>query len=374
MMRMKGVRNMKETSKTFSKNVMAIALALMMAAGSIIAVGASAATKVAKDPTAATRVSKKDEYYIFKLSPKVNRQHVYYRNRFGIELAGDLYTAKNLDKNQKHPALVIGPPFGGVKEQGPGVYANQLAQRGFVVLTFDPSYHGYSGGQPRYNGSAAVYAEDFSAGVDFLGMQKFVDRDKIGAIGICGSGGFALDAASMDTRIKAVATSVMYDIAGNMNAISGNDRKQLLKQSSEQRWKDLDAGKQPKRNDSIYPDKPADKIPDGLDPVTAEFFSFYGMKRGWHPNALTNITVESAPDFMTFHSTDRIDEISPRPVLLIAGENAHSLQYSKDAYAKLKDPKELYIVKGANHVDLYDDVSKIPFDKLVSFFNNAFRQ
>lgn len=271
MMRMKGVRNMNKTSKTFSKNVIAIGLALMMVAGSIIAVGASAsaATKVAKDPTAATRVSKKDEYYIFKLSPKVNRQHVYYRNRFGIELAGDLYTAKNLDKNQKHPALVIGPPFGGVKEQGPGVYANQLAQRGFVVLTFDPSYHGYSGGQPRYNGSAAVYAEDFSAGVDFLGMQKFVDRDKIGAIGICGSGGFALDAASMDTRIKAVATSVMYDIAG---------------------------------------------------------------------------------------------------------ENAHSLQYSKDAYARLKDPKELYIVKGANHVDLYDDVSKIPFDKLVSFFNNAFRQ
>lgn len=364
---------MRTMSKT-SRNILAIALAVMIVLASIVAIGASATSNTTKDPTAATRVAKKDEYYIFKLSPKVKREHVYYRNRFGIELAGDLYTAKNLDKSKTYPAIVIGPPFGGVKEQGPGVYANQLAQRGFVVLTFDPSYHGYSGGQPRYNGSTAVYAEDFSAGVDFLGQQKFVDRNKIGAIGICGSGGFALDAASMDTRIKAVATSVMYDIAGNMNAISGEARKQLLQQSSEQRWKDLDAGKQPKVNDSIYPDKPADKVPDGLDPINAEFFSFYGMKRGWHPNALTNITEESAPDFMTFHSTDHIDEISPRPVLLIAGENAHSLQYSKDAYAKLKDPKELYIVKGANHVDLYDDVSKIPFDKLVSFFNDAFNK
>lgn len=153
------------------------------------------------------------EYYTFELSENVTRTHVSYKNRFGITLAGDLYTAKDLDKSKQYPALIIGSPYGGVKEQGAGLYANQLAQLGFVVLTFDPSYNGYSDGEPRHVSSPDIFVEDFSAGVDFIGVQPFVDRNKIGAIGICGSGGFALSAAKVDTRIKAVATTSMYDIS-----------------------------------------------------------------------------------------------------------------------------------------------------------------
>ena len=151
--------------------------------------------------------------YIAKLSDKVVRKSVLYKNRFGIELSGDLYYAKNLDLNKKHPGIVIGAPYGGVKEQGPCVYADELAQRGFVVLTFDPSFYGYSGGSPRNVSSPEIYTEDFSAGVDFLGTREFVDRQKIGTLGICGSGGFSLSAAQIDPRIKAAVTVSMYDMS-----------------------------------------------------------------------------------------------------------------------------------------------------------------
>ena len=323
-----------------------------------------------KNPNLATRITEADDHYIFELSGNVTRTQVYYKNRFGIELAGDLYMAKDADRSQKYPAIVIGPPFGGVKEQGPGVYANQLAQRGFVVLTFDPSYHGYSGGEPRMTGSTDIYAEDFSAGVDYLGMQDFVDREKIGAIGICGSGGFALSAAAMDSRIKAVATSVMYDISSLGNSATGEARLAQLEQLSQQRWTDAENGTpawQP-----AYPEKPASQLPEGLDPVTEEFFGFYGMERGWHPNALGNVTTTSMLSLMNFPSLAHISEIAPRPILFVAGENAHSIGFSETAYANAAEPKELYIVPDANHVDLYDQVDKIPFDKLEQFFNEAF--
>lgn len=321
-----------------------------------------------ENPNLAKRVTSEEEYYIFNLSDNVTRTHVYYKNRFGIELAGDLYMAKNVDTTKKYPALVIGPPFGGVKEQGPGVYANQLAQRGFVVLTFDPSYHGYSGGEPRMVGSTDLYAEDFSAGVDYLGLQSYVDRDKIGAIGICGSGGFSLSAAAMDSRIKAVATSVMYDISGTASSMAGTGetRRKLTDELSQQRWTDAENGTPAFRE--AYPKEPVDQIPEGLDPVTQEFFSFYGMKRGWHPNALGNVNNTSMLALMNFPSLTYIKEISPRPILFIAGENAHSRGFSETAYNNAAEPKELYIVQNANHVDLYDQVDKIPFDKLESFF------
>ena len=165
---------------------------------------ASEETSVSEDhvnPNLATRVTEEEDHYIFELDENVTREKVYYFNRFGIEIAADLYMAKDADLTQQYPAVVVGPPFGGVKEQGPGVYANELAQRGFVVLAFDPAYHGYSGGHPRLAGSTSLYAEDFSAAVDYLGTREFVDRDRIGAVGICGSGGFALAAAGMDTSI-----------------------------------------------------------------------------------------------------------------------------------------------------------------------------
>jgi fermentation-respiration switch protein FrsA (DUF1100 family) len=311
------------------------------------------------------------EYYTFELSENVTRTPVSYRNRFGITLAGDLYTAKDLDTNKQYPALVIGPPFGGVKEQGPGVYANQLAQRGFVVLAFDPSYNGESGGEPRHVSSPDVFAEDFSAGVDYLGTRPFVDREKIGAVGICGSGGFSLAAAQVDTRIKAVATSALYDISGMGNMLTGEARAQTLKQIGEQRWKDIENG-EPEYTPS-FPVEPDDAVPEGLKGNEAEFYSYYGLARGHHPNARGGTTSSSMYSWLNFQLMNHIQQISPRPILIITGDIAHSRAFSETVYEAAAEPKELYIVPNAMHIDLYDDIEKIPFDKLESFFMEVFQ-
>ncbi|MGL5721654.1 MAG: alpha/beta hydrolase [Brevinema sp.] len=312
-------------------------------------------------------------YFTFELSDNVTRTEVSYKNRYGITISADLYMAKNIDTNQLHPAIVVGPPYGGVKEQGPGIYANQLAQRGFVVLAFDPSFVGDSGGDPRYVASPDIFAEDFSAGVDYLGTRSFVDRTKIGAIGICGSGGFAISAAQVDTRIKAVATSAMYDIS-RLELLSlgtGQQRKQILDQLGDQRWTDFENGT-PEYN-SFFPAEPADTIPAGMDEIGAEFFSYYGLKRGHHPHARGGKTTTSRLAWMNFQSLSQITSISPRPILFIAGDIAHSRSFSEIAYAAAAQPKELYIASNNTmHIDLYDDINKIPFAKLESFFNEAF--
>lgn len=325
---------------------------------------------MAENPVLAIRVAPEEEHYIFELSENVTRTHVYYKNRYGIELAGDLYMAKDADLTQKYPALVIGAPFGGVKEQGPGVYANQLAQRGFVVLTFDPSYHGYSGGEPRYTGSTDIYAEDFSAGIDYLGLLDYVDRESLGVIGICGSGGFALSAAAQDSRIKAIATSVMYDISSMGNSATGEARAQQLEGLSQQRWVDAESGTAEYR--TSYPDAPVEEVPADMTGNNAEFYSFYATERGWHPNALAGVTTTSMLSLMNFPSLAHINEIAPRPILFVVGENAHSIGFSETAYEAAAEPKELYVVPDAIHIDLYDDVEKIPFDKLEEFFKTAF--
>lgn len=325
--------------------------------------------KKVMNPLQATRVAPADEYYIFDLDSTVVREHVYYSTRYGVEIAADLYYAKDLDKTVNYPALVVGPPFGGVKEQGPGVYANQLAQHGFVVLAFDPAYHGYSGGQPRYTGSPDTYLEDFSAAVDYIGTLDFVNRDQIGAIGICASGGFSLGAAAQDARIKAVATSVMYDIPSLAGMATGNDRAVPLEQYSQQRWTDFENG-----TAAVvlhYPEQPQTEVPEDL-PMLPEFFDFYATKRGWHPHALTNITTVSNLSFMNFQITNHIHEISPRPVLLLTTETAHSRPFSEITFEKLQEPKELYVAPAADHVDFYDRVDLIPFAKLETFFKNAF--
>lgn len=314
------------------------------------------------DPLAAVRVKAADEFYIFTLDATVTREHVYYRNRYGVEIAADLYYATAMDKRQAQPALVIGPPFGGVKEQGPGVYANQLAQRGFVVLAFDPAYHGYSGGYPRYSGSPDTYVEDFSAAVDYLGQLSFVNRQEIGALGICASGGFALAAAAQDARIKAVATSVLYDIPHLANLATGQDRQAQLTALSEQRWS------APTAANANYPAQPVTEFPADLDPVAHEFFSFYGFKRGWHPHALRNVTAISNLSFMNFEATRRIAEISPRPVLMVTSEEAHSKAFTEETFARLQDPKQLLVMPHGQHVDFYDRVDLIPFDQFAAFF------
>lgn len=313
--------------------------------------------------------------YIFKLSDNVTRTSVSYPNRFGIMISADLYLAKDFDKSVRHSAVLIGPPYGGTKEQAPGIYAQNMAQRGFAALAFDPSFYGYSGGSPRNVSSPEIYVEDFSAGVDYLGVQDYVDREKIAVIGVCGSGGFALSAAQVDPRIKAVVTASMYDISkyireGLGNTMTKEARDQMLRMLADQRWEDFKTGRPALDPRSMQIDALTD--PDA-NPVAREFADFYVQSRGYHHNALAQHTLTSNAAFMNFSLHEHLEDISPRPVLLIAGENAHSLYFSEDAYQKLKDPKELYIVPGANHVDLYDRTDKIPFDKIEGFLKSALK-
>lgn len=306
----------------------------------------------------------------FPQSDQVTVEKVSFKNRYDLTVVGDLYLPKGLDRTTRHAAIVVGHPFGGVKEQSSGLYAQQLALRGFVALAFDLSYGGESGGTPRHTASPETYVDDFSAAVDFVGTQGFVDRSQIGAIGICGSGGFGVAAAAIDPRIRAIATVSMYDMGrerrqGFLDAMGVPERKAYLEQIAEQRWKEADG--EPIRMLMGT----ADSIDDQSPAVVREFFDYYRTPRGQHPRCTTGITYTSSAPMMNFWPFANIELISPRPVLFIAGENAHSRYFSEDAYKLASEPKELYIVPGAGHVDLYDRLELIPFDKIASFFNRS---
>jgi fermentation-respiration switch protein FrsA (DUF1100 family) len=307
----------------------------------------------------------------FAKSDKVIHEKVSYPNRYGLKIAADMYLPKEIDKSKKYAAILVGTPYGGVKEQGAGIYAQTLAERGFVTIAFDESYNGESSGEPRHVSSPDIFVEDFSAGVDFLGTRPFVDRNKIGVIGICGSGGFSLTAAQVDHRIKAVATVSMYDMSrvirqGWKDSMSAEERSKTLVQLGEQRWKDFEKGSPflPQG----FPSEPADSIPKELDPISSEFWEYYAMPRGHHPRSHGPFTATSNMAFMNFPLMNTITSISPRPILFIMGENAHSRYFTEDAYEMAGEPKELYIIPGARHIDLYDRTDLIPFDKLTSFF------
>ena len=295
------------------------------------------------------------------------RKKVVYRNRYGLDITGELYFKKGISLDQKHPALIIGAPYGGVKEQGPCVYGNELAQKGFIVLTFDQSFMGESGGFPRNVSSPDIFVENFSAAVDFLGLQRFVDREKIGVIGICGSGGFALSAAQCDTRIRAVAVMSMYDM--NM-AVRGNRNREELQavkeRLSNQRWLDAENG-YPEYLPG-FPEQPIEKVPEDIPEPGAEWFRFYALKRGHHPNARGGFTTTSELAIMNFRLLDFIEEISPRPILFVVGDRAHSRFFSDAAYERALEPKEMLVVEDAEHIDLYDRRDRIPFDRLAEFF------
>jgi hypothetical protein len=310
----------------------------------------------------------------FKPSAQVLHKKVNYPNRYGILISADMYMPRTMDPNRQLPALIVGTPYGGVKEQGAGIYAQTMAERGFVAIAFDESFNGESGGNPRHISSPEIFTEDFSAGVDFLGTTPFVDREKIGVIGICGSGAFALKAAQADRRIKAVATASMYDMSrviryGWLDSLSDEERNTMLDELGMQRWKDFES-KAPLLP-AGFPDTPSDSIPQGLDPISSEFWEYYAMKRGHHPRSHGPFTVTSNIAFINFPLLDFIETISPRPILFIIGEKAHSRYFTEDAYKMAEEPKELFIVPEARHIDLYDRMDIIPFGKLDDFFKKA---
>ncbi|MFT3830277.1 MAG: alpha/beta hydrolase [Opitutaceae bacterium] len=330
------------------------------------AADAEANTTSAQDTSMTT--SPETDHYTFALSAKVTRQKVMFANRYGIRLTGDLYLP-NGSEGKTLPAIAISGPFGAVKEQSSGLYANVLAERGYAVLAFDPSYTGESGGEPRNLASADINTEDFSAAVDCLGLHPRVDRNRIGILGICGFGGFALNAAAVDKRIKAVVTSTMYDISrvaakGYNDSVTREQRTQMLEQISAQRWKDAETGTPaygPRMNE----------LKGGEPQFLVDYHDYYRTPRGFHPRSINSNGSWSATTMMSLMNMPiltYIAEISPRPILLIHGEKAHSRYFSETAYAAAAEPKELLIVPGANHVDLYDRVDVIPFAKIADFF------
>jgi len=307
----------------------------------------------------------------FPKSKAVDHQKVTFKNRYGITLAADLYLPKNRG-NQRLAAIAVSGPFGAVKEQSSGLYAQTMAERGFVTLAFDPSYTGESGGEPRNVASPDINTEDFSAAVDFLGLHPAVDRNRIGIIGVCGFGGMGLNAAAVDKRIKAVVTTSMYDISrvaakGYYDSLTLEERTKMLEQMSQQRWEDAKNGT-PASGPRILPEK----LKGNEKQFVVDYFNYYRTPRGFHqnsPNSNGAWTATNTLSFMNMPLLTYIKEISPRPILLIAGENAHSRYFAEDAYKAAAEPKELMIIKNANHVDLYDQMDKIPFDKIAEFFN-----
>ena len=305
----------------------------------------------------------------FPLSDKVRHSKVTFHNRYGITLAADLYIPKNAES--KLPAIAVSGPFGAVKEQSSGLYAQTLAERGFLTIAFDPSYTGESSGNPRYVASPDINTEDFSAAVDYLATRDDVDAERIGILGICGWGGMALNAAAIDTRIKATVTATMYDMsrvnANGYNDIMNTDaRYELRKQLNSQRTEDYHNGSYALAGGVIDP------LPDDAPQFVKDYHSYYKTERGYHKRSLNSNNgwnKTSSLSFINMPLLSYSDEIRSA-VLIIHGEKAHSRYFSEDAFKKLKgDNKELLIIHGANHVDLYDNLQVIPFDKIELFFN-----
>ncbi|MEP9324921.1 alpha/beta hydrolase [Paraburkholderia phymatum] len=305
----------------------------------------------------------------FYKSDRVVSQKVTFKNQYEMKVVGNLYIPKGLDRNTKHPAIVVGHPMGAVKEQSANLYAQKLADQGFVTLSLDLSFWGESEGRPRNAVSPDIYAEDFSAAVDFLGTRPFADRDRIGVLGICGSGSFVISAAKIDPRMKAIATVSMYDMgAANRNglkhSVTLDQRKKVLDDAAQQRYAEFAGG--PARYTSGTPEK----LDENSNSIEREFYDFYRTPRGSSPNTTTHPTLTSNVKFMNFYPFTDIETISPRPMLFITGANAHSREFSEEAYKLAGEPKELVVVPNAGHVDLYDRVGLIPFAKLTAFFRD----
>ena len=308
---------------------------------------------------------------VFPQSNRVNHTKVTFHNRYGITLAADLYMPKDI--TGPLPAIAVSGPFGAVKEQASGLYAQTLAEHGFLTIAFDPSFTGESGGQPRYVASPDINTEDFCAAVDYLSTRTDVDPERIGILGICGWGGMAVNAAAIDTRIKATVACTMYDMSrvtanGYFDAANNADARQSLRQQlNAQRTKDYAEGTY------ALAGGVADTLPADAPQFVKDYHAYYKTPRGYHPRSLNsnggwNVTFSLS--FLNMPLLSYASEIRSA-VMLIHGEKAHSRYFSEDVYKQLKgDNKELLIVAGANHTDLYDNLEKIPFDRIAHFFRS----
>lgn len=329
---------------------------------------------------------------VFNVDPQIEAKNVRFQNRYGFDVAGHLYLPKNFNDQKQYKAVVVSGPFGAVKEQSSGLYAQEMAKNGYVAVAFDPSMTGESSGTRRNMASPDIFTEDYSAAVDFVSNLKFVNPDKIGAIGICGLSGMALTAAANDTRIKAVATSAMYDMSDSIrNHYKGDyytpeQREKVKEYLASMRDKEAKEGQGIRgyhelpvddkgkviSKDTLFPEK----LPDNADEVSKGFYDYY-VGRAFHPRAINSnkLAWDSTTPYGFFNFTlmEHLDEISPRPVLIITGEKAHSKYFADAAYAKLKAPKQEIVVPGATHTDLYDQMDKIPFSELVEFFDKALK-
>lgn len=307
----------------------------------------------------------------FAPSDKVVTERVSFKNRFGITLVADMYRPKNAEGPL--PALAVSGPFGAVKEQSSGLYAQTMAERGFLTIAFDPSFTGESGGEPRYVASPDINTEDFSAAVDYLTTRPDVDSERIGIIGICGWGGFALNAAAIDTRIKATVALTMYDMSrvtanGYFDSMDEDARYELRKKLNEQRTIDAKNGSYALAGGVVDP------LPEDAPQFVKDYYAYYKTPRGYHPRSLNSNNGWNITSSLSFINTPLLTYSSEirSAVLLVHGEKAHSRYFSEDAFKKLKgDNKELLIVPGASHVDLYDNVAGvIPYDKIEKFIRD----
>ncbi|KAM0140062.1 hypothetical protein ACHAO1_002602 [Botrytis cinerea] len=310
-------------------------------------------------------------------SDQVTVQPITFLTQFRTSVAGNIFIRNDLARNNNQtastPAIVVGHPMGAVKEQSANLYATKMAEQGFVTISLDLPFWGSSEGEPMNTVSADFYAEAYSAAVDYLGTQAFVDRERIGALGVCGSGSFVISAAKIDSRIRAIATASMYDMGsvsrnGLRHAQTLEQRKEMIVHASQQRWAEVDGAEV-----AVTGGTP-NVLTNESTPIDREFYDYYRTSRGEFtpptttPNLTTHPTVASQTKFLNFYPFNDIETISPRPMLFISGDQAHSREFSEDAYERAGSPKELVWIPGAGHVDLYDRVELIPFDKLTEFF------
>ncbi|MDO4549780.1 MAG: alpha/beta hydrolase [Planctomycetia bacterium] len=324
-------------------------------------------------------VPKPEDADNFYKSEKVMVQEVTFLNQYKMNVTGNLMIPRNKAADVKYPAIIVGHPMGAVKEQSANLYATKMAERGFITLSVDLTFWGGSEGLPRNAVSPDLYAETFSAAADYLRSLPQVDKERVGVIGICGSGSFAISAAKIDPRLKAVATISMYDMgtanrSGLGNAVTLEQRKKIIAEAALQRDVEYAGGETKYTSGSVH------EITENSHPIEVEFYGFYRTERGEFtpegatPETTTHPTLTSNVKFMNFYPFEDMDVISPRPMLFIAGEKAHSREFSEQAYKKAAEPKELYLVPDAGHVDLYDRVNIIPFNKLEQFFTEALKK